>query len=144
MSAATRSIEVDVAAGKIFDVIADFDHYPEFLSHLGMVGIKTESDDGNRKVITHSVKKMGKVVSYTLNYTLDRPRKISWTFVKGQMMKDNRGSWTFEELSGERTKITYSAEVKFGLLVPGSLVNMMISKELPELLDAFKNRAEKR
>ncbi|HUU02896.1 MAG TPA: SRPBCC family protein [Myxococcota bacterium] len=143
MSVATKSTEVGVAPEKIFDIIADFDSYPEFLSHLGMVAVKTESGAGDRKVVTQSVKKMGKVVSYTLDYTFDRPRKISWTFVKGQMMKDNRGSWTFEELSEGHTKITYSAEVKFGMLVPGSLVSMMISKELPQLLDAFKKRAEK-
>jgi len=142
MSTATRSTEVNTSAEKIFDVITDYESYPEFLSHLGMVGIHIDSDDGDTKVITHSVKKMGKTVSYTLRYQHDRPRKVSWSFVKGQMMKENRGSWVFEKIDDKRTKITYSAEVKFGLLVPNSLVTMMVSKELPQLLEAFKNRAE--
>jgi coenzyme Q-binding protein COQ10 len=142
MSTATRSIEVDVSPEKMFDVLADFKAYPGFLSHLGMEEVQIDSDDGNVKVVTHAVKKMGMTSTYTLRYQLDRPRKISWTFVKGKMMKDNKGSWVVEEAGEGKCKATYSAEVKFGLLVPNSLVTMMISKELPEMLETFKKRAE--
>ena len=142
MSEATRSIEVNVPIEKMFDVINDHKAYPDFLGSLGMVGVEIDSDDGDVKVVTHAIKKMGKVVKYTLRYTFDRPKKISWTMVKGQMMKDNRGSWVLEEAGEGRTKATYAAEVKFGMLVPNSLVKILVSKELPQMLELFKKRAE--
>jgi coenzyme Q-binding protein COQ10 len=142
MSEATRTIEVNVPIEKMFDVINDHKAYPDFLGPLGMVGVEIDSDDGDVKVVTHAIKKMGKVVKYTLRYTFDKPKKISWTMVKGQMMKDNRGSWVLEEAGEGRTKATYAAEVKFGMLVPHSLVKILISKELPQMLELFKKRAE--
>ncbi|MBW1807187.1 MAG: SRPBCC family protein [Deltaproteobacteria bacterium] len=142
MSEATRSIEVNVPIEKMFDVITDYKAYPEFLGGLGMVGAEIDSDDGDIMVVTQSVKKMGKVISYTLRYKLERPYKVSWTMLKGQMMKDNRGSWVLEEAGEGRTKATYAAEIRFGMLVPKALIKILISKELPQMLESFKKRAE--
>ncbi len=144
MSAVTRTIEIAAPIEKVFDAIVDFGSYPSFLSHLGMVGVEVEDQPGNQKSVRHAVKKMGTTVKYTLRYRLERPTKVEWSFVEGQMMKDNHGSWTLEKLDNGSTRATYVVEVKFGLLVPGALVNAMISNELPQLLMAFKNRAEGR
>jgi len=85
---------------------------------------------------------MGTVVTYTLRYSLQRPQRISWNFVEGQMMKDNRGSWEFTDLGDGRTRAHYQVEVRSGMLVPKSLVNAMVAKELPQMLEAFKKQAE--
>ena len=143
-SQATRTIEVGVPPDKFFDVIADVAAYPRFLAGLGMVSVNVDQDQGDTKVVTHSVKKLGKTVSYTLRYQLDKPKKLSWTLVKGQMMSQNDGSWVLEEAGEGRTRATYTVEAKFGMLVPKSLVKIMISRELPDMLEAFKKEAEGR
>ena len=96
-SQATRTVEVGVSPDKFFEVIADFMAYPRFLAKLGMVSAQIDQDQGDVKVITHAVKKLGKTVSYTLRYQLEKPRKLSWSLVKGQMMSQNTGSWALEE-----------------------------------------------
>ncbi|RME20865.1 MAG: SRPBCC family protein [Deltaproteobacteria bacterium] len=142
MSGVERQIEISAPIEKVFDVVADVESYPQFLDSLGMVGIEVlESGDGF-KTVKHTVRKMGTNVSYTLRYELDKPNRIEWSFVEGQMMKDNRGFWKLEKIDDNRTRATYSVDVKFGMLVPKSLVNAMVSKELPQMLDAFKKRAE--
>jgi ribosome-associated toxin RatA of RatAB toxin-antitoxin module len=143
-SQATRTIEVGVSPEKFFEVITDFTAYPRFLARLGMVGVQVEKDDGDVKLITHAVKKLGKTVSYTLRYTLDKPKKLSWSLVKGQMMSENTGSWVLEEAGEGCTRATYAVEARFGMLVPKSLVKIMISRELPDMLAAFMQEAEGR
>ncbi len=143
-SQATRTIEVEVSPEKFFDVITDFEAYPRFLAHLGMVSAKIEQDQGDLKVVDHAVKKLGKTVSYTLRYRLEKPKKLAWTLVKGQMMSENTGSWTLQEVGEGRTRAVYSIEAKFGMLVPKSLVKVMVSRELPDMLAAFKKEAEGR
>ena len=143
-SQATKTIEVGVSPEKFFEVITDFMDYPRFLSQLGMVSAQVVKDDGDVKVITHAVKKLGKTVSYTLRYKLEKPKKLSWTLLKGQMMSENTGSWVLEEAGEGRTRAIYAIEAKFGMLVPKSLVKVMISRELPDMLAAFKREAEGR
>jgi ribosome-associated toxin RatA of RatAB toxin-antitoxin module len=143
-SQATRTIEVGVSPDKFFEVITDFTAYPRFLAQLGMVSAQIDQDQGEVMVVTHAVKKLGKTVSYTLRYRLEKPKKLSWTLVKGQMMSENTGSWLLEEAGEGRTRAIYAVEAKFGMLVPKSLVKVMISRELPEMLAAFKKEAEGR
>lgn len=142
--AATRTIDVEVEPEKLYDVITEFESYPEFLGGLGLVGVEVESRGDDEMVVTQRVKKLGKTVSYTLKYKLDRPHEVTWTFVRGQMMSHNTGSWTLEKTGEGKTRATYAIEVKFGMLVPKSLVKLMVSKELPQMLEAFKKRAESR
>jgi coenzyme Q-binding protein COQ10 len=143
-SQATRTIEVEVPPDKFFDVVTDFEAYPRFLAHLGMVSVQVDRDDGDVKVVNHAVKKLGKTVNYTLRYQLEKPKKLSWTLVKGQMMSENTGSWALQEAGEGRTRAVYTVEAKFGMLVPKSLVKVMISRELPDMLAAFKKEAEGR
>lgn len=142
MPQATLSIEVDVSPEKLFDVIVDFDSYASFLSALGLQESRVLNKTDDTIEVESIVKKMGFSDRYTLKYKLERPNAISWTFVKGKLTKDNKGSWKLKELEGGRTKATYSLEASFGWMVPKALVTKGIEMELPKLLDAFKKRAE--
>jgi len=142
MAEVTRTIDIAASVEKVFAVITDFENYPKFLGQLGMTGVEVSSSRPGEKTVRHAVKKMGTTVNYTLRYQLEPPHKVSWSFVEGQFMKDNRGSWRLEKVDDSHTRATYTVEVKFGLLVPGSLVSALISNELPQLLEAFRKRAE--
>ncbi len=144
MATATRTLEINVEPEKMFEVLADFNAYPEFLDVVGMTKVEVVRDDGDVKEVTHWVKKMGATVYYKLRYRLEEPKKMSWTFVKGQMMKDNNGSWELSSAGEGKCQAIYSAEVKFGMLVPKSVVSVLVNNELPDLLAAFKKRAESR
>ncbi len=67
---------------------------------------------------------------------------MSWTFVEGEFMKDNKGSWVLEPDGEGKTKATYTVEMALGALVPKSIVNALVETSLPKMLEAFKRRAE--
>jgi len=61
MAGATRSIEVNAPAEVLFDVIADYEKYPEFLSDMESVRVlRTDGDDAQ--------------VEFTLN--LEQPQEL--------------------------------------------------------------------
>ena len=142
MAQATRSVVVNVTPEQLFDVIVDYEKYPEFLPEVKQV--KVEAGQGAIKEVTYKVDIKAKVITYTLRHTAERPNKLSWTMVKGEMMKGNDGAWTLKP--GPRpgtTEATYTIDLKLSSLVPGFIEKALAEQSLPGLLSNFKARAEK-
>jgi len=141
MAGATRSIVIDAPAEKVFDVVTDYDRYAEFLPEVKQA--QSSGRKGNEVDVAYGID-LVKRIHYTLHMVEDRPRTVRWTFVKGEVMKDNRGSWTLESLPDGKTRATYTIEVGVGPLVPRSIVNALVDQSLPKMLEAFKKRVESR
>lgn len=139
MAKATESIEIKASPKKCYDVITDYESYPEFLKETTGVEIKKKS--GNTAEVTFSLNLI-KRFSYTLKMTGKPPSKIQWSFVEGDIMKSNDGEWILEEVKKGVTLATYTIEVNLGLLVPGAVSKMLIGSNLPNMLKSFKNRIE--
>ncbi len=143
MAKESRVIEIQASPDVVFRVIRDFKAYPEFLSHLGMTECTIEKDQGKTCVVTNHLKKLGASVAFTVKYEIDEAaRRLVWSLVKAPFMSKNDGTWVLEDLGNGKTRATYSVEVKFGFLVPQAIVSVLVSSDLPALLDAFKRRAE--
>jgi coenzyme Q-binding protein COQ10 len=139
MASATRSIVINAPVERVFDVIVDYERYPEFLTEVK--SIRTSAREGNQVNIHYEVDVM-KRIHYTLHMTEDRPRGLQWTFVEGEVMKDNRGGWVLEATPEGKTNAIYTVEVTLGLLVPKPLVHAMVESSLPKMLESFKKRIE--
>src|SRR5207248_55440 len=74
----------------------------------------------------HYVAEIVKTIKYTVRLKEEKPSRVSWTFVEGEFMKDNKGSWDLEDLGNGTTKATYSIEVTLGALVPKTIVNALV------------------
>ena len=140
MAKAQRSIVIDVAADKLFDVINDFGKYAEFLPEVKKTEVKPE---GAVTVVTYTIDIKATKIAYTLKHTGQKPTRLEWHFVKGDMMKANDGSWTLKVLSAHQTEATYDIDLKLGALVPGFIEKALAEQGLPDLLSNFKKRAEK-
>ena len=138
MAAAERSIEVNVAPEALFDVISDYERYPQFLSDMEAAQVVRE--DGSVRDVAFTLNLI-KRLRYTLRLTEQRPVRVSWTLVEG-MFKRNSGSWTLEEVGPGRTRATYSIDLSVGVFVPGAITQRLVGKTLPATLEAFKARAE--
>ncbi|MGO8967995.1 MAG: type II toxin-antitoxin system RatA family toxin [Myxococcaceae bacterium] len=139
MASATRSILINAPPERVFDVISDYERYPEFLSEVK--SIRTSGRQGNQVNIHYEVDVM-KRIRYTLRMTEDRPRGLQWTFVEGDVMKDNKGGWVLEPKPDGKTNAIYTVDVALGLLVPRPLVTAMVESSLPKMLESFKKRIE--
>jgi ribosome-associated toxin RatA of RatAB toxin-antitoxin module len=124
---------------RLFAVIADYARYPEFLPEVK--SIRTSKRQGNELDVHYEVEVL-KRIRYTLRLKEEPPNRISWTFVEGELMRDNRGHWMLEAAGHGRTRATYSIEMALGPLVPKAIVNALVDSSLPKMLEAFKKRAE--
>ena len=141
MPGASRSVVIDAPLDRVFEVIIDYDRYAEFLPEVKEA---RSSDRRGNEVDVHYGINLVKRIHYTLHMVEDRPRSVRWTFVKGEVMRDNRGSWTLEPTPDGKTRATYTIEVGVGPLVPRGIVNALVDQSLPKMLEAFKKRSEKR
>ncbi|NTX54126.1 SRPBCC family protein [Myxococcus sp. CA051A] len=139
MPGASRTIVINAPIEKVFDVITQYERYPEFLSEV------KETRTANRKdntVDVHYKVDVMKTVRYSIRVVEERPRRMSWSFIEGEVMKDNKGSWVLEPEGEGKTRATYNVEMALGLLVPKAVVNALVDTSLPKMLEAFKRRAE--
>lgn len=135
----SQSIEIKATPKEVYKVIADFENYPDFIKDLKTVEVSKKKGD-NCEVTYHI--NVIKEISYTLKMKGSPDKKLEWTFVEGDFMKDNHGFWELEEIKKGVTKATYNIDVKFGLLVPKAITQKLVDNHLPGMLKAFKKRIE--
>jgi ribosome-associated toxin RatA of RatAB toxin-antitoxin module len=140
MAGATRSIIINAPVEKVFDVVTNYERYAEFLSEVKEV--RAINRKGSELDLQYKVDLVVKTIRYTIHVKEERPHRMSWTFIDGEVMRDNKGGWVLEPEGEGRTKATYSVEVTVGPLVPKSILNTLVDSSLPKMLEAFKKRAE--
>lgn len=130
-------LQVPVSREKFFDVVSDVASYPKFLKNMKSVKILKESED---EFEAEFVINLIKEIRYVLRFKKERPTRLSWELVRGDLMKKNTGAWILEEGASE-TLARYEIDVNFGLLVPRKIIEGLTSTQLPELMQSFKERA---
>jgi ribosome-associated toxin RatA of RatAB toxin-antitoxin module len=138
MPGASRSILIDAPIETVFGIITDYEKYPEFLSEVKAIRVSQRLE--GEAVVQHEVNVL-KTIRYTLKLKEEKPRRVSWSLIEGELMRENRGSWLLEP-EGKQTRATYSIEMTLGPLVPKAIVNALVDSSLPKMLESFKKRAE--
>lgn len=140
MITVSESIAVKAPIDNVFDAVSDFARYPKYQPEVKNVKVFKKTNNTSEVAFTVNIIT---TVSYTLRFKLERPHRITWTMVKGDLlMKANSGAWTLEALGPNLTDLTYAMDVKFGFLVPAGIVNDLIKSHLPAMLKRFKKAAE--
>lgn len=139
MAGAEKTIIINAPPNVVYDVIVDYEKYPEFLDEMDEVKILKRNGNVVDAEYTANVVKR---VSYSLRLTGTPHTSVRWSLLKASFMKSNDGGWTLEDLGDGRTKATYGLEVRVSRLVPNRIVDMLTVKTLPKTLEAFKKRAE--
>lgn len=133
-----RRIKIHAPVEIVYQVVRDFKAYPEFLETTKSVKEKEKSG-----VLTADFSiDLIKEVHYTLQFELDPPKSLSWSLVKGEIMKKNSGAWELKALGEDETQAEYSIDIEFGWLVPKMIVEKLTETQLPAMLKSFKTRAE--
>ena len=139
MSHASASIEINAPIKNVFDVISDFEAYPEFLNETQNVSV--DKKNGKNLVVTFTIN-MIKKITYTLDIKLSPPNGLSWKLVRGDMMKSNSGQWKLSEDKKGLTKAVYEIDMDLGGMVPKALTNKLVGTNLPAMLKQFRDRVE--
>ncbi len=140
----TREITIAVPPDKLFDVIADYARYPEFVPGVKACRPKRA---GSTVEVEFELDLGVKTIRYTLRHVEERPHRISWSLVSSDWMKISNGSWEFSP-EGAQTRARYTVEIQIAkpALIPQALVDRVSDQltrvQLPRTLDSFKTRAE--
>ena len=137
----TQSITVDAPASEVMAVIADFPAYPQWVSAAKTVEVLETGEDGRARQV-HFVIDAGAIRDdYVLDYTWDDDRKVSWSLVRGQMMKRQEGSYTLVETGGS-TEVTYAITIDLSVPMLGMIKRKAEKVILDTALKELKKRVE--
>ncbi|MBI2609031.1 MAG: hypothetical protein HYW47_05450 [Deltaproteobacteria bacterium] len=140
MASAQAVEKVGVSIQDFFNVITQYEKYPEFLQEMTETQIVEE--EGNIKIVNFNVTII-KPVTYTLKIEeVNAPYEIKWSLVESDAFKVNNGGWNLKELSENEIEATYYIECDFKIFVPSIILNKIVSAQLPKMLHAFKEHAE--
>lgn len=146
MAVVTREVLIEVPVEAFYAVVVDYEAYPEFVPGVRQCRV---TRDGPEKHVEYEVDLGVKKVRYVLAHREEKPRKVTWSLVGGELMKVSNGSWELTPKDGY-THARYSVEVQIAkpALVPQAIIDKVsdeITKvQLPKTLEAFKLRAEGR
>lgn len=140
MAAASTTETFPCKVDQFFQIISDYEKYPEFLSEVK--GCKVLETKGNKKLVEFQVSVI-KTFSYRLWITEDAPKKVSWTLDSGDLFKTSIGSWELED-NGGKTKAKYSVDATFKVFVPGPVAKALVNVNLPNMMKAYQNRIKQK
>ena len=145
MAAVTQEIVIGVPVERFYDIVVDYERYPEFVPGIRACRVR---NGGGEKQVEYELDLGIRRIKYVLRHEEQRPRKVSWSLVSGDMMKVSNGSWDLADVGG-KTRALYTVEIQVTRppLVPQALVDRvsdeMTRVQLPRTLAAFKARAER-
>jgi ribosome-associated toxin RatA of RatAB toxin-antitoxin module len=133
------SASIDIAArpAEIMAVIADFEHYPEWVDSMQRAEVLTWSGQHPktvRMVLDHSLVKDDYVLAYEW-----QPAKVSWQLVQGSLLKAMDGAYQLEAKDGHTT-VTYQLAVDVNL----PMIGMVKRKAEKTIIDGALKNLKKR
>ncbi len=146
MALVSKEVVVQAGIEKLFDIIVDYGRYPEFVP--GIKACHARKVDGETHV-DYDLDLGLRRIKYVLRHQEERPRKVSWSLVSGEVLKVSNGSWELTP-EGAATRARYSVDIQIAKppLVPQALLDRMSDQltrvQLPRTLEAFRARAEER
>ena len=130
MAIIKRTIEIEASAERLFEVVSDIEGYPSFLTWCD--SSKILSIKGRLVTASLTINILGfKSTITTLNKSY-RPTKIEMSLQEGPF-KSFKGTWLFEELALEETKVSYTMEYQ----IANPITDLMVKQKLASFIDQF-------
>jgi coenzyme Q-binding protein COQ10 len=138
---ASRTEVFNLSAEELFNTIIDYESYPKFITGVSKIEVISKNDTS--ALVKYHVDMMKKF-EYIINLSMNRPTKVSWKFVEGDLFKENNGGWDLKDLGNGKTEVTYTVQAKFKMLVPSMVVNKLVGSSLPAMMKEMHDEAIKR
>ena len=138
----TSTIEVDATAAELFEIVADVEAYPEWLTDVKAVNVHERDGEGRPLSATMTVDVTIREVTYTLDYEYVVGERMTWTSRPGGDVRSIEGSYDFEINDAGGTTVTYDLAIDPGFPVPGFLLKRATKHITGQALDGLRRRAE--
>ena len=135
----SASITIAAKPDEVMAVIADFEHYPDWVDSMKSAEVLT-SAGGNAKtvrmVLDHTLVKDDYILAYDW-----KPRTVSWKLIEGKLLKAMDGSYTLKP-DGAGTTVTYTLTVDINMPMIGMFKRKAEKTIIDSALKGLKKRVE--
>lgn len=139
MPTVNRSALVRHSAQAMFDLVNDFERYPEFLP--GCRRARLIEHDEHHLIGELTLAKAGVEQSFTTRNQLYEPERIELSLVSGPF-KRLRGQWLFTPMGEQACKVSLEMNFEFSNRILGIAFGKLFSQVASQLVDAFTRRAD--
>ena len=137
----TESITINADLGTVYDVVGDFESYPEWLEEFKAVEVLQTREDGWAEKVRFTLASMGISLDMVLAYTYGDTR-MEWVLEEGSMMTRNDGAYDMVDNGDGTTTLTYELLVETSVPLPSMVRKRLAKKTVVDSLKAIKVRAE--
>ena len=139
MSSAQTTEIFNCSVEQFWEIITDYEKYPEFLQEVN--NCEVVSEDGDKKLVEYSV-----YLIKNFKYRLwmdesEKGKKLSWTLDSGDLFKISNGFWELEEEAG-KVRATYKVDAKFKVFVPGVVSKALVNINMPNMMSSYHKRVK--
>lgn len=135
----TSSIVIDASPAQVMAVIADFEAYPQWAKGMKRAEVTKPGAGDRAEEVFFELDVSPIRDEYTLAYTWDGDREVTWTLAQGKMLKALDGVYSLQDL-GDATEVTY----RLALDVSIPLIGMLKRKGEKILIDTALKGLKKR
>lgn len=126
-----------------FDVLTDFDRYPEWAADIKHVAVDERDGAGRATMVTFRAAAFGRSTSYTLRYDYSgAPRELSWVQVGGDLTRRLDGSYVIEASESGDAEVAYKLIVDLKVPLPGFVKRRAEGRIMGTALRELKARVE--
>ena len=138
----TSSIVVQAAPSAVMDVIADFSAYPQWVKGMRVAQPSGTTAEGRAERVRFVLDVPPIKDDYTLAYTWDGDRSVSWTLVEGTLLKTMTGAYLLRDLGDGSTEVTYRLALDLAIPLIGMLKRKGEKILIETALRGLKTRVE--
>ena len=141
----TRQILVNASPEDCFDIVVDFENYPQWATDVKDVQILRRDDNGFAGLVAFRAAAMGRSATYTLKYFYgSNPLRVAWRLVESDQVGRIDGEYELALSADDdaKTLLTYSLSVELAVPVPGFVKRRAASRIMQSALEQLRRRAE--
>ena len=138
---AERQIEIEATPQECFDALVQYETFPEWQRAVKGAEVLSRHKDGKGKVVEFEIDAKVKIVRYTLDYSYEEPRLVSWSYVEGDV-KDVDGEFVLEDRGDGTTLATYALRLDPGVWMPGRVADLLNDRVMQGVMEDLKLRVE--
>jgi ribosome-associated toxin RatA of RatAB toxin-antitoxin module len=120
--------EIDAPIARVWELVEDVESAPEWQGGLKAMRAIERDGEGRATLCEADTDAKVRTIKSTIRFAYGGPTKLTWTQEKGEL-KSVEGSWTLEDLGGDRTQATYAIEAELGrmlgMVIRGPLIGML-------------------
>ncbi len=135
------STDVQASVAQCFAIITDFERYPDWFSTVNRTKVLSRHTSRLAKRVEFHVDMKIKTVRYVLEYEYDKPTRLTWKAVEGDI-EAIEGSYDLEKRKPNLTQVTCRQAVALGFWVPGPIRSLIERQALRQSVLEFKAAAE--